>query len=112
MQPDEMKLVNSELGLINSKLDAILGYLQDQTEIRIIDGAQNASDRGLIDEKLDEINKRIMHLSNRLDEEGQELKMQSFNIMTDGYRIKEIEKKINNLSEQLSKIKVIYLPRA
>ena len=79
MPPDEIRLINMELGLINSKLDAILGLIQnqskiddilglikDQTEIRIIDGAQNAMNQSMTEDKFGKMVKYFRYIKKRL----------------------------------------------
>jgi hypothetical protein len=112
MPPDEIRLINMELRLINSKLDAILGLIQDQTEIRIIDGAQNALTHSSTEEKFDKMAEYCGHINNRLDDEVQDMKKIYFSQYQMDGKIKGIDKKIDDLSEQLSKIKAIVLPRA
>jgi len=141
MPPDEIRLINMELGLINSKLDAILGLIQnqskldailglikdqskldailglikDQTEIRIIDGAQNAMNQSMTEDKFGKMVKYFRYLKKRLSGDSDvKILYDEFQHMKEFYfspYVKGIDKKIDDLSEQLNKIKAVILPR-
>ena len=117
-----------ELGLINSKLDAILGLIQnqskiddilglikDQTEIRIIDGAQNAMNQSMTEDKFGKMVKYFRYIKKRLSGDSDvKILYEEFQNMKEFYfslYVKE-DKKIDDLSEQLNKIKAVILPRA
>ena len=128
MPPDEIRLINMELGLINSKLDAILGLIQnqskiddilglikDQTEIRIIDGAQHAMNQSMTEDKFGKMVKYFRYIKKRLSGDSDvKILYEEFQNMKEFYfslYVKE-DKKIDDLSEQLNKIKAVILPRA